>query len=111
MTNEEIKINIYDEKGEIVKEATAHTLDLRAGTIRKLMQLLKIESMTDTAGLFMIVIDAWDEITAIMNECFPDVTEKDWDGVKVKELLPVIIRIMKYSFTEMMTIPADKKNA
>ena len=35
---------------------------------------------------------------------------EDWDHVKLKELMPVIIGILKYSFGEILTIPKDPKN-
>jgi hypothetical protein len=35
-------------------------------------------------------------------------TEDDWDYISVKELLPVVVSILKDSFREMMTIPKSK---
>ena len=99
MKSEEIKITIYNNKGEAVRESTAQTFDLRMGSIRKVMELLKV------------VLSVWDELTGILGECFPDITAEEWDGVKVKEIMPVIVQIMKFAFSEMLTIPADKKNA
>lgn len=110
MNTKEIKINIYDSTGEVVKEATARPLDLRFGSIRKLMQLLKIESITDTFEMMKTVLDVWDELTGILSECFPDIAPDEWDGVKVNELMPVIVQIMRAAFYEMLTIPTDKKN-
>ncbi len=111
MKSEEIKITIYNNKGEAVRESTAQTFDLRMGSIRKVMELLKVESITDTAEMLRVVLSVWDELTGILGECFPDITAEEWDGVKVKEIMPVIVQIMKFAFSEMLTIPADKKNA
>jgi hypothetical protein len=36
--------------------------------------------------------------------------DEDWDNVKVSELIPVILEILKYSFTQMLSIPTDSKN-
>ena len=110
MKSEEIKITIYSEKGEAVRESTAQTFDLRMGSIRKLMELLKIESITDTYEMMKTVLDVWEELTGILGECFPDITPEEWDGVKVNELMPVIVQIMRAAFSEMLTIPTDKKN-
>jgi hypothetical protein len=108
---EEIKLTVYGKGGEVVKEATASIVDLRFGTIRKLMKVLKVDQMTDTAELLNTVYSAWEELTDILEECFPDIEDADWDNVKVSELLPVLIEILKRSFSEIMTIPKDPKNA
>lgn len=110
MENKEITIHIYDSKGEVAKESTARPFDLRFGSIRKMMQLLKIESITDTYEMMKTVLDVWEELTGILGECFPDITPDEWDGVKVNELMPVIVQIMRAAFSEMLTIPTDKKN-
>ena len=106
-----ITLNVYDKKGkEIVKECKANGYDLNFGTIRRLMGLLKIDETTNQADLFKILNGAWDEITNVLCEVFPDITAEEWDCVKVKELMPVIVRIAKSVVTEFMTIPADPKN-
>ena len=37
-------------------------------------------------------------------------TSEDWENVKLSELLPLIVVIMKGSLAQMMTIPVDEKN-
>ena len=36
-------------------------------------------------------------------------TDEDWEHVKMKELVPVIIGIAKFSVTETLKIPSDNK--
>jgi hypothetical protein len=36
--------------------------------------------------------------------------EEDWDGVKLSELLPVVVAILKGSFAHILSIPTDSKN-
>lgn len=109
--NEEIKIRIYDDKGAVSKEVSARPLDLKFGSIRKLMQILNIEKAGNTYDLFKVVYEAWDEITGILGECFPEITPEEWDGVKIKELMPAIVQIARDTLSDIMTIPTDKKNA
>lgn len=103
-----IKINIYNENGEVTKTAEAKALDLRFGSIRKMMELLKIEEAGNTYDLMRTVYSAWDELTGILGECFPEVNPEEWDNVKVNELLPAIVQIVKESFAAMLTIPTEK---
>ena len=49
-------------------------------------------------------------MTGVLNRCFPDMEPEDWEHVKVKELLPVVLNILKASFTEILSIPKDPKN-
>lgn len=107
---EKITINVYDEKNEIAKTCEARIVDLKFGTIRKLMNLLKIDDIDNTSELLKVVYSAWDEITVVLNQCFPDMEDSDWDSVKVNELLPVIVDIAKSAFAEMLTLPTSSKN-
>ena len=107
---EELKINIYDENDSVIKEATAKTVDLRFGTIRRLMELLNVEDIEDTSQLLKTVYGAWGTITKILSKAFPEMTDEDWDGVKLGELLPIILKIIKYSLKEVQSIPTDSKN-
>lgn len=107
----ELKLNVYDKEDKVIKTATAQTVELRFGTIRKLMKLMNIESVTDTAALLKVVYGAWEEVTAVLSECFPEIQGDEWDNIKVSELLPVLVNLMKDIFAQILTIPKDPKNA
>ena len=106
----DLKLKIYDDNDSVVKEVTAQTVDLRFGTIRRLMELLNVEEIEDTSQLLKTVYGAWGKITAILSKAFPELTEEDWDGVKIGELLPVVLSIIRFSLKEVQTIPTDSKN-
>lgn len=104
-------LKIYDDKGQnVIKTYESTTYDLMFGTIMKLMELLKIEDMDNQMEMLKTIYEAWDEIKIVLSAVFPEVTDEDWKHVKVKELLPIIIQIAKYSVTEMLVIPTDPKN-
>ena len=109
--NEAITIKIYNEKGEVTKEASAKPLDLRFGSVRKIMEILNIETAGDTYDLLKTVYNAWDEVTGVLGECYPEITPEEWDNVRMKELLPAIVGIVKAALAEIVKIPTDKKNA
>lgn len=106
----EIELNVYDDENKIVKTVTAEVMELKFGSIRSLMKLLNVDDIDDTAQLLKTVYGAWEQLTKILNGCFPDMTDEDWDNVKLSELIPVLITILKTSFAQMLTIPADSKN-
>ena len=105
----DLKINVYDDEDNIIKTSEAKLVDLKFGVIRKLMKLLNVDNINNTVELLKTVYGAWEQITNILNNCFPDMTDDDWDNVKASELLPVFVMILKYSFTQMLTIPTDKE--
>lgn len=107
---EKMTINVYGINDKIVKTCEAKVVDLKFGTIRKLMKLLKIDDIENTSELLKVVYSAWDEITIVLSQCFPDMEDDDWDNVKVSELLPVIVNIAKSAFAEMLTLPTSSKN-
>lgn len=103
-------LNVYDNKNNIVKTSEAVDADLKFGAIRSIMKLLNIDDINDTAQLLKVVYSAWEQLTAILSQCFPDMEENDWDNVKLEELIPVIVGILRTSFGKILTIPSDSKN-
>lgn len=108
--SQNLEIKVYDKDGKVTKTCVAEMLDLKFGTIRSIIQILNVESIDDTSQLFMTINRAWDQLTGILSECFPGMEEDDWEYVKVKELIPVLIGIIRFSFSEMLTIPNNSKN-
>lgn len=104
-----LTLNIYDATGKaIVKTHKSTTYDLMFGTITNLMELLKIEDIDNPFELLKTINGAWGEITAVLSGIFPEVTADEWKRVKVKELIPLIVEIARFSVTEMFTIPTEK---
>lgn len=105
-----LKINVYDEKDEIKKTVEAHFVEIRFGTIKKLLAVLEIDSIEDTSELLKILYGSWKAVTDVLTKVFPDMDEEDWDGVKLSELIPVVVAILKGSFAHILSIPTDSKN-
>jgi hypothetical protein len=108
--NETFKINVYDNEGNVIKTSTAVDCDLKFGAIRKIMALLEIEDINDIASLLKTVYGAWDQVIKVLSECFPDMTDDDWDNVKVNELIPTTVALVKAMVAKMLTIPSESKN-
>ena len=102
-------LKIYDDSGKnVVKSYESKTYDLMFGTVMKLMELLKIEDMDNQLEMLKTIYGAWEEIKTVLAGVFPEATDDDWKHVRVKELLPMILEIAKFSVTEMFTIPTEK---
>lgn len=107
---ENLKLNIYDENDNIIKTSEAKMIDLRFGTIRSLMELLKVDDINDTTQLLRTVYSAWAQVISILSKVFPDMEDEDWENIKLSELLPMLVAILKSSFAQILTIPTDEKN-
>lgn len=106
---ENITLHIYDKTGKnLIKMYEAQPFELPFGTVRKLMAIVKIEDMDNQAELLKTVAEAWDEIMGVLNTVFPDCTEEEWDSVKAKEVLNVVIQIAKAAISDVFIIPTEK---
>ena len=103
-------INVYDNDNNVIKTSEAVDAQLKFGAIRSIMKLLNIDDINDTGALLKTIYSAWEQLTAVLTQCFPDMTESDWDNVKLEELIPVIVGILRASFGKILTIPNDSKN-
>ena len=101
----ELKIKVYDDDDNVIKECKAQTVDIRFGQVSAIMELVDVENVDDTGELLKVVNSAWKQLKKILSKVFPDMTDDDWENVSVKELLPVVVAILKDSFREMLTIP------
>ena len=103
-------LTLKNRDGEVVKEVKAQTFDLRFSTIDNLMLLLDISEETTSFELLKKVSKAWKEITLILDDIFPEMEKEDWTLVKLNDLVPIVLQIVKYTFSEIMSIPTDSKN-
>ena len=91
-----------------MKECTAQTVDVKFGQVSAIMELLDVESVEDSMQLMRMINKAWKQLIKILSKIFPDMEDDDWNNVSLKELLPVLILILRDSFKEMMSIPKSK---
>lgn len=103
-----LTLNVYDGK-EIVKTVKSTTYDLELGTVIKLMKLLKIEDAENEFEILKTITSVFDEIIEVLSNVFPDMENDDWNHVKLKEIVPIIIGIAKFSVTETLKIPSKNK--
>ena len=104
----ELKITVYDDNDNVMKECTAQTVDVKFGQVAAIMELLDVESVEDSVQMMRMIKKAWKQLVRILSKIFPDMEDDDWNNVSLKELLPVLILILRDSFKEMMAIPKLK---
>jgi hypothetical protein len=105
--NDVYEIKVFDDDNNLIKTCHAVDCKLKFGAIRKIMALLKVEDIDNTTELFSAIYGAWEQLTKILSQCFPDMEDSDWDNVDVEDLLPVIYGILKSSFSKILSIPSE----
>lgn len=108
--NEVYEINVYDDENKVIKTCHAVDYKIKFGVIRRIMALLKIDDIDNSAELFNSIYGAWEELTKVLSQCFPDMEESDWDNVVIEDLVPVIYGILKSSLGKVLSIPSETKN-
>lgn len=103
-------LNVYNDNDEVVKTCKAQFVELRFGAVRSIMKLLKVDQIETNLELMNAISDAWEQLTVILGKCFPEMEDSDWDNVKMSELIPVVVSILKSSFAKMMDIPKEKNS-
>lgn len=103
-----IIINVYDDDDKIIKTSEAQMVDLKFKTVRSLIELLNVENVDNTGALLKMIYAAWDSVRDILGKVFPDLSDEDWDNVKVSELIPTVLMIIKGSFSYMLKVPTEK---
>lgn len=107
---EVFEIKVYGKDQKVVKTCQAVDASLKFGAIRKVMALLSIDDINDTGTLLKTIYGAWGELTEVLSQFFPEMTDDDWDNVLIEELVPVVFGIIKSTFGKIMSIPSDSKN-
>lgn len=106
----ELILNVYNDNDEVIKTCKAQFVELRFGAVRSIMKLLKVDQIETNLELMNAISGAWEQLTVILGKCFPEMDDSDWDNVKMSELLPVVVSILKSSFAKMMDIPKEKNS-
>lgn len=106
-----MELNIYKIDGKTVaRTVKASRFDLTFGTVDRLMSLLKLEKSNTNSELLKTIFSAWSELKEVLSEVFPDVSDDEWQRVKIKELMPLVIEIAEFALYEAMGIPSESKN-
>lgn len=85
-----LKLNIYgSDKKTIVKTHTAETYDLMLGTVEDLMNIIDVDKMTDNMAIATAVVKCYKQLTPLLKDVFPNLTDEELKNVKAKELIPL----------------------
>lgn len=102
----ELKLNIYNKK-EIVKTYTNDTYDLMFGTVEDFLELVNVDDMKtgSDAEIVMLVGKAIPKgmgtIKTLLKDVFDGITDEELKNTKVKEIVKILVNIIKSSVFEI----------
>lgn len=102
----EMKLNVYNGR-EIEKTYVAETYDILFGTLEDIINIIDIEALSNReesvdfiAAVAKIVVKGFDQFKPLLKDIFPGLTDEELRRVKVSEIVPVVINVVKYAFSQ-----------
>lgn len=113
-----IKLNIRNKKNKIVKTYEAQEVNLKMGTVEDIVEVLSIDkaiNANDTAVnlyevISTVVMNSYAMCKPILQDVFPELTSDELRNVNFKDVINVIIDIIKYSIGDINAVFGNTKN-
>lgn len=109
-----LNLNIYNGK-EIEKVYTANEFDIMFGTVEDLINLIDVDRLSGSAsdmdfiGAIMTLLKGgFSQIKTLVMELFPGVTEDELKRAKIKEVVQILMDVLKYGLAEMSSASSGK---
>lgn len=103
----QLNLNIYRGR-EIEKAYTANEYDIMFGTVEDLINLIDVDSLTggktdaDFVGAVAALLKGGiGAVRSLLKEIFPDVTDEELKRVKMKDVVAILVNVLKYGFVNM----------
>ena len=106
-----MKLNIYSGKN-IVKTYEVDNYDLTYGVIEDVVEIIDVKDLENKNDLINVAIDSFHLLRPLLKEVFDGLTDDELRTVKIRELIVVIVELIKASITNLKMITGnDVKNA
>lgn len=106
-----MKLNIYQGKN-VIKTYETDDFDLTYGVIEDVIEIIDGKDLENKNDLVNIAIDSFHLLRPLLKEIFDGLTDDELRTVKVRELIVVIVELIKASISNLKKITGDDvKNA
>ena len=110
----QLNLNIY--KGKTIEKVyTANEFDIMFGIVEDLINLIDVDhlsgNVTDVefiGAVAMLLKGGFGEVKSLLKELFPEVTDEELKRTKMKEVLNILVQVLKYGFSEMTSASSSK---
>lgn len=110
----QLNLNIYRGRN-VEKVYTANEFDIMFGTVEDLIELVDADrlsgNVSDTdfiAAIVVLLKGGFSQVKSLLKEVFPDVTDEELKRTKMKEIVSILVQILKYGLSEMSGASSSK---
>lgn len=109
----QLSLNVYkkDNKKEVEKVVVANEFDIMFGTVEDLVALIDVDKLDGEAkdidliaAVAKLLSGGMGKVKEVILDIFPDLTEEELRRTKAKELISVVVAVLKYGFTNMENV-------
>lgn len=99
----DLKLNIYNGK-TVEKTYIAEEIDIMFGTVEDLLDVIDFDNLNDEKEVVKVVIKTLNNLKPFLKQIFDGLTDEEIKQTKVKELIPLFVKIVKYSIDELKSL-------
>lgn len=110
----ELKLNVYDEKNEVVKTYTTETFTLKLGIVEDLLELVDVDAFETGSDAEIIkaalklVRNGFGSIKELLKGVFVGITDDELKNTNTIDVVGVVVKIVKYSIGELSQLAKGK---
>ena len=110
----ELKLNIYDDKKQVVKEYRTETLFLPLGVVEDLLELVDVDTFEKgtnaeiAKAALKIVKGSFGSVKELLKVLFDGLTDDEVKHTNSIEIVAIIVNIVKYSIIELSRLTTGK---
>lgn len=108
----ELKLNIY-ENGKVIKTYKANDFMLQTGICEDILNTVDIDKLTGGneqqlgIEIIKIVAKSFSKFRPFLQDVFSGLTDDEYRKTSIKEVANVIIKIVKYTISELYNVEGD----
>lgn len=108
----ELKLNIY-ENGKVVKTYKANDFMLQTGVCEDILNTIDIDKLTSGDNqqlgieVIKIVAKSFSKFRPFLQDVFDGLTEEEYRKTSIKEVGGVIIKVVKYTISELYNVEGN----
>ena len=109
-----MKLDIYENK-KVVKTYETESYDLMFGTVEDVMTLFNVDDLQTGSDVEIIKMvgaalpTCINTVKPLLKDIFDGLTDDELKKVKLKDIVTVLVEVVKYAFTQM-SIGVNPKN-
>lgn len=102
-----MKLNIYNDKDEIIKVYEKDTFRLKFGTVEDIIKVLNVDGLktgTDVEVIGLVanlVINSIDTVKDLMKKIFDGLTDEELRNTSVEDMVQVLVDVVMYTISRL----------